>query len=150
MFDIGKAETSDGDFSPLPTGYYKSFVDKAEWKTSKAGAEYLNLAFKIFGEQYENRMVFTTYNLFHEKEQVRNIAMGDLKKMFTASGLKEDQMNFATKEDLVAAVLTVRCRIKLSVRKSEEYGDSNEIKSYAALDDSSNSKAAMPVDNVPF
>ena len=149
MFNISAVEVQD-DFAPLPAGWYSSFVDRAEWKTSKAGVEYLNAAFKIFGENYANRIVFNTYNLHHEKEQVRNIAMGDLKKMFTASGLTEDQMNFATKEELVAAILKVRCRVKLSIRKSDEYGDSNEIKGYQELDEKSSMPLPVSVDSIPF
>ena len=72
MFEIGKQEITD-DFAPVPKGLYNAFVDKAEFKTSKAGAEYLNASFKLFGEHYANRVVFNIYNVFHTKEQVKNI-----------------------------------------------------------------------------
>ena len=148
MFNLNEVvETNDYDV--MPAGYYKAFCDKAEWKTSKAGSKYLNICFKIFGEQYENRVVFSMYNLYHEKENVKNIAMSDLKKMFLASGLTPEQMNFATEEALITAVLNVRCRIKLGIRKSTEYGDQNEVKSYQELDEK-NPSAAIDETDIPF
>jgi len=145
MFNLNELPEEEG-FSPLPRGEYPAFVDKLEWKTSKAGAEYLSLGFKVFGENYANRIVFTMFNLFHPKEQVRNIALGQIRTLLVASGFAKDKLNFNTKEDLAKAVLECRCKIKVSV-KEDEYGKKNEVKGYSKLEETDNN---LTSDDIPF
>lgn len=133
MFNFDEVIT--GDYDVLPAGEYPAYVEKAEWKTSKAGAEYLNIMFKIIGEKHAGRVLFKGYNLFHDKENVRNIALGEVKRLLQASGL--DKMKFSSKEDLVESVLQCRVNLKVVVKKSEQYGDQNEIKGYKLLSESS-------------
>lgn len=131
MFELDLTDVStESSFDPLPDGQYKSYVDGAEFKESKAGSEYLNLKFKIFSGQYSNRVFFNIMNLFHDKEQVRNIALADLKKMLMASGF--ESMKFDSKEDLLEAVLSCRCEVKLG-NKTDSYGTKNTIKGYQPL-----------------
>lgn len=147
MFNIGTAEISN-DYEVIPRGLYPAFVEKVEFKQSKAGAEYMNVTFKIFGEKYANRIVWNIYNVMHAKEQVRNIAFGDLKKMFIASGFKEDALTFTSKEELAEAVSAVRCMIKLDV-KTDDYGTKNTIKGYQELDENLE-KNSFDATNIPF
>src|SRR6056297_473665 len=148
MFNIGATEIND-DYEAIPRGLYPAYVDGAEFKTSKAGAEYLNVKFKIFGEKHANRVVWNIYNVMHEKEQVRNIAFADIKKMLLASGVTEDDMNFTSKEDLAAAVKDVRCMIKVDV-KTDDYGTKNVIKGYQELDENIETNNDFSANDIPF
>jgi len=146
MFNL-KDTKDDGGFTPIPPQDYPAFIEKAEWLTSKAGADYLNIKFKIFGEVYANRVVFHILNLMHPKDQVKNIAMVDLKRMMVAAGFNEDKLTFTSKEELIDALLTVRVTIKVGIKK-DEYGEKNIIKGYSPL--SEESSQLFNKDEIPF
>ncbi len=114
-----------------------------EFKTSKAGAEYLSVQWRLVES---NRVVFDILNLFHPTEQVRNIALGSVKKMLQASGF-EGYLNFSTKEALCAALAEVRCDIFLKIDEQDGYAPKNVIKGYNKTE-----APAPTVDtsNIPF
>ena len=145
MFDLTSVEATN-DFDLIPNGMYPAYIDRAEWKVSKAGAKYLNVMFKLAGEKYEGRAVFHMFNLMHPKENVKNIALAELKKLLIASG--KEKMAFTSEEEVISSVLDCRCMIKLGAQKSEEYGDKNIVKGYESF-----KPAAMPTvsdDSIPF
>ena len=146
MFDLSRIESSE--YTTIPNGFYPAFIESVQMKTSSAGAEYLSAQFKIFGDSHEGRVVFGTYNINHEKEQVRNIALADIKAMLSASGFSEEQMVFKNVEELLSAVKSVRCQIKVATRKQEGYDDQNVIKGYKKLEESKTN--TMPASDVPF
>lgn len=120
----------EGVFSPIPEGEYPACVDSVEWKESKAGAEYLNVKFKITGDNYANRLVFNIYNVFNTSEKARNIALADIKKLLTANG--ETEMKYKTKEELAAKVSSCKVILKVGIR-GDSYGEKNTIKGYKPL-----------------
>lgn len=125
MFNLNEVEVTD-NFTPLEQGTYAGFIEKMEFKTSKAGAEYLNLQWRLVES---NRVMFDILNLFHPTEQTRNIALGSVKKMLTASGFEGD-LNFATKESLCTALAEVRCDVFLKIEEQDGYAPKNVIKGY--------------------
>jgi hypothetical protein len=126
MFNLNEVTIED-NFAPLEQGTYSAFIEKMEWKTSKTGADYLNVQWKL---TESNRVIFDILNLFHPTEQVRNIALGTVKKMLTASGFEGD-LNFATKEALCLALAEVRCDVFLKIEEQEGYAPKNVIKGYS-------------------
>ena len=127
LFDLTEIKTNDGDYAPLPAGKYAAHIDRAEWRATKAGPDALNIMFKL---DETGRTVWNMYNLFNDSEVARNIALSDLKGLLLASGYNEDALKFESKEDLMEKVLACRCTLRLSVKKSSEWGDKNEIKGY--------------------
>lgn len=125
MFNLNTIVVED-NFAPLAQGAYGAFIEKMEWKTSQAGAEYLNLQWRL---TESNRVIFDILNLFHPTEQVRNIALGSVKKMLTASGFEGD-LNFTTKDALCVALAEVRCDVFLKIDEQEGYAPKNVIKGY--------------------
>jgi hypothetical protein len=117
MFDVANAKDQ---YSALPAGNYSAYVDEAEFKISKTGSEYLSIVWEIFGDKYKGKKIFENYNLLHDKEQVRNIALASMKKMMLASGFKIEALKFESKEALVKMVLQCRVQLKLAV-KEEAY-----------------------------
>lgn len=124
MFNLNEVELQN-DFEVLPSGWYNANIDSMEWKTSKAGAEYLNVKWKL---EENNRVVFDVFNLFHPKDQVRNIALAAIKKILIAKGA--EKLDFATKEELAEALAYSNVDIKLGVSSTPEYGPQNTIKGY--------------------
>lgn len=98
-----------------------------EFKTSKAGADYLSIQWRLVES---NRVVFDILNLFHPTEQVRNIALQTVKKMLQASGFEGD-LNFSTKEALCVALAEVRCDIFLKIDEQEGYAPKNVVKGFS-------------------
>ena len=123
MFDL--TNVPEHEYSLLPKGVYSAYVEKAEFKMSKNGSEYLSLMWKLFDE-HEGRVVFSNLNLMHSDAQVRNIALSTLKSMLKASMIDKDTFN--SKEDLVKTVLDCRSLIKVDVK-----ADQNVIKGYESF-----------------
>lgn len=151
MFDFTDVETKDNDYDAIPAGKYPAYVDGVEWKTSKAGASYLNVMFKIFGDKHEGRVIFNSYNLHHDKEQVKEIAFQDIKKLLVAGGTKA--FKFANDHELADAVMKCRVGIRVGVKTSEQYGSQNTIKGYnklAAGDGVGPDTGTISADDIPF
>lgn len=122
---------SADDYQLLPNGEYPVIIEKAEWKVSQnSGSEYLNVMFSVIGESHNGRKIFNIYNLLHAKEQVKNIALSDLKKLLVAAGV--DEMNFNSKESLIEALLGLRVNLKVGQRV-DSYGEKNIVKGYSPV-----------------
>lgn len=133
MFDFENVE--EQSFSVVPAGIYPCYVDGAEFKESQAGARYLSIKFKIFGEKCDGRIIFNNYNLFHAKEQVKNIAMSQLLSMLMASGFEKSKIKANSEEDLLNLIANCRCMIKVGTKVSQGYGEQNTIKGYQEIDE---------------
>lgn len=72
--DFSQAK-EQGDFEPIPAGEYKLMVENSEMKTASSGSEYLSLKFKVVEGQYKDRYVFANYNLWHNNDEPRRIAI---------------------------------------------------------------------------
>lgn len=131
MFDL--TNVPEHEYSLLPKGVYSAYVEKAEFKMSKNGSEYLSLMWKLFDE-HEGRVVFSNLNLMHSDAQVRNIALSTLKSMLKASMIDKDTFN--SKEDLVKTVLDCRSLIKVDIKADQSVikgADQNVIKGYESF-----------------
>lgn len=146
MFDLTNVETGD-NFAPIPSGTYSAFVDKCEFKTSEKGSEYLNVAFKICGDDYMNRLVFNVYNLFHPKEQVRNIALSDITKLLLASGIDKKTLTFNSRESLLESVYSCRIDLVVGIKKDPGYEDKNVVKGYKST---ISEPTAISTTDIPF
>lgn len=136
MFDFNNVELAN-DFEPVPAGWYNANIEKMEWKTSKAGSEYLNIQWKLDN----NRVVFDILNLFHEKEIVRNIALGTVKKILMAAAA--EKMDFASKDELVEALAVVNVDLKVAIEGDDKYGPKNVIKAFRTPE-------SIPSSDMPF
>lgn len=144
MFDFNNVE-EQGGFEPLPAGTYPVYVDSVDWKVSQAGAEYLKLAFKVFEGEKEGRLIFNNYNLMHPKEQVKNIAMSQIKTLLVNAGFKLDGLKL-TREKLNEMLLQSRVNLVVGIRTSADYGDQNTVKAYKKLEEGSSTKKS----DIPF
>lgn len=136
MFNLENVE--DFGFAPVPVGAYPAYVEKAEFKTSKAGNEYLSVQFCLFDCAYDNRKIFENLNLKHSNVQVVNIALSKLKAMIKAGGF--EVTSFKSEADLLAVVNEVRCLVKLGIKE-----DNNIIKGFESLNNVVE-KTATPAD----
>jgi hypothetical protein len=110
-------------FDIVPEGKHPAHVVKVEFKTSKAGAEYLSLTMKT-----PKGNVFPMMNINHPGEKVRNIALAELKRMLTA-GTNLSDFNFTTKEQLAEALYLVKCDVMIK-HQVDDYGTKAVVKGY--------------------
>lgn len=119
-----------GDFAPLPAGWYTATVAGAELKTTKAGTgQYISVRYDITGPTHEGRVVFGNLNIRNPNPKAEEIGRQQLGDLMRSTGLAKVEDT----DELIGG----HCQIKLTVSKSEEYGDSNEVRSWKPADGAS-------------
>ena len=122
---------------PVPAGWYSATCTEAEVKDTKAGTgRYIKMRFDITGPTHQGRVVFTNINIQNPNPKAEEIGHQQLGQLMKAGGLT----SLSDTDQLIG----VQCQVKLSIRKSEEYGDQNEVKAYKALTGSPAPAAAPP------
>ena len=127
ILNFNAAEVSpESEFTPLPAGIYPAQVVESELKATKNGTgHYLQLQWKILEGQFAGRNVFDRLNIHNANETATKIGQQQLSALCHAVGVLQvadsAQLHFKP------------CRIKLTIRKDEQYGDRNEIKGYEAI-----------------
>ena len=125
--NVDDLPVSESSFDPLPAGWYQASIQGAELKTTKAGnGQYIAVQYSITGPTHQGRVIFGNLNIRNPNPKAEEIGRQQLGELMRAIGLVTVQDT----DQLIGGQLS----IKLSVRKSEEYGDSNDVKGYKALD----------------
>ena len=118
---------SGGNFEPLPAGWYQVTVAGAELKTTKAGTgEYISVRYDVVAPTHQGRVVFGNLNIKNPNPKAEEIGRQQLGNLMRAIGLA----NVSDTDQLIGG----NCSIKLSIRKSEQYGDNNDVKAWKAID----------------
>ena len=121
-FDANQVEPNQG-FDVLPAGEYEACIVASQMKPTKDGTgKFLELELQILNGQFQNRKVFDRINLVNQSAKAVEIAKGTLSAICRAVGVLTPQDS--------SELHNKPLRIKVSVRKSEEYGDGNEVKAY--------------------
>jgi len=147
------AEKQGGNFEPLPAGDYRMMLTDSEIKTTKAGdGNYLSLKFEITGPTNEGRLVFDNVTVNNKNSQAVGIGLGHLKELSTACNQiswYEKLKSVGDWEEAESVLNTIFDSLgnievvgKLKIRKSEQYGDSNDIKGFKASDNIPEFKSA--------
>ena len=121
---LPQAET--GNFEPLPAGWYQAKITKAEVKQTKAGTgSYIAVRYDILGPSHQGRVVFGNLNIKNPNSEAERIGREQLGELMRAIGLPRVQDS----DELIGGELS----IKLKVRQSEQYGDSNDVAGFRAI-----------------
>lgn len=144
-FDTDKAaaEAGDGDFGPVPKGWYRCTVYSAEPedRTSSTGNDYTHVKVRldIEGPSNAGRVIFDNMIVKHPNEVAQGIGRERFATLARAAGLKNPQP-----QELVSKTIEAY----LKVRKSEQYGDSNEVTLYREAKGAPVPTAGLKVDSV--
>ena len=128
-----------GNYEPLPAGWYSVSITGAEIKSTKAGTgEYIAPRFDVIGPTHQGRVVFGTINIRNASPKAEEIGLQQLGELMRAIGLAQ----LSDTDQLIGSQL----QIKLSVEKSEQYGDKNQVKAFKAAGGamSASSAPSMP------
>lgn len=116
-----------GSFDALPAGDYVAAISASEVKESKTGANYLKLKFQVMEGEHANRVFFSNLNLWHSNPETVGIAQRELNSICHAVG----KLRVNDSSELHG----VPMRVKLTVEKSDQFGDQNRVKGYKPLND---------------
>lgn len=119
-------DTGGGDFAPIPAGQYTARIADAGIQDTKAGTgQYIKLRLDIIGPSHEGRVVFSNLNIKNPSQKAEEIGRQQLGAIMRAVNLPALQDT----DQLIGGTVS----IKVAIRKSEEYGDQNEVKAYKAV-----------------
>lgn len=125
-FDIESLPVGTSSFDPLPPGWYRVSIKEASVAKTKAGTgEYIKIRYDVDGPSHEGRVVFGNLNISNPNPKAEEIGRQQLGELMRAIGLK----SLKDTDQLVGGSL----EIKLAIRESEQYGNSNDVKAFKFL-----------------
>jgi len=135
-FDANELPQGNGNFDPLPAGWYTANITQAELKTTAAGdGQYIKLRYDITGPTHQGRVVFGNLNIKNASPKAEEIGRMELGNLMRAIGLAK----VTDTDQLIGGSLS----IKLDVRAAtEQYAAQNEVKGFKAITGSVPSFAA--------
>lgn len=126
-----------GSFDPLPAGWYTATMAGAELKSTKAGTgQYIAVRYDIIGPTHQGRVMFGNLNIRNQSPKAEEIGRQQLGDICRAIGLAK----VSDTDQLIGHSLM----IKLSIEKSDQYGDKNEVKGFKPIGDGAAPKVAAP------
>jgi hypothetical protein len=110
----------------LPAGWYQATINSASLEITKNGTgQYIKLRFDVTGPTHQGRVVYTNLNIRNQNAKAEEIGLQQFGELLRAIGVARCKDT----DELVGG----QCEIKVSVRKSEEHGDQNDVKGYKAV-----------------
>jgi hypothetical protein len=132
VFDVESLPESTSN-DPLPAGEYPVEIERAEVKQTKAGTgSYISVMYRVIGEDRNNACIFGNLNIRNPNPKAEEIGRQQLGSLMRAIGVTRLQDT----DEMIGRQLVV----KINIKKDEEHGDRNEIKSWKPYGQSS----AMP------
>jgi len=114
-------------YDTIPAGWYSCLVSDAEVKRTNDGTgKYIKLRLDITGPRCGGRCVFTNINTNNKSDKAQEIGRQQLNSIMRSVGLSR----LRDTDEL----LNKPMQIKVAIRRSEEYGDQNEVKAYKAIE----------------
>src|SRR5574343_604277 len=81
---------TDGDFGPIPDGWYATKIVAAEIKQTKAGTgNYVSVQFSVTGPTHVNRRIFSIYNIQNPNAEAEKIGLAELARLAGACGIEK-------------------------------------------------------------
>jgi hypothetical protein len=125
-FSAAELPQSDRNYDPIPEGWYDVEIKGAELRTTKAGnGQYIAVRYDVTGPTHAGRVVYGNLNVSNPNPKAEEIGRQQMGELMRSIGLPVLQDT----DQLVGG----RLSIKVSIRKSEQYGDSNDVKGFKAL-----------------
>lgn len=136
-------QSEQGDFEPIPAGWYTANIAGAELKDTKAGnGKYINVRYDITGPTHEGRVVFGMLNIQNPNPKAEEIGRQQLGELMRAIGVAR----VTDTDELIGG----KCSIKVSIKPPQNgYGASNEIKAWKAAEGAMPKAQAAPESEKP-
>lgn len=128
-FNVADIPEDKKEFAPIPAGWYRGQITKSELKDTKSGGKMISIGLTITGPEYQGRVIFANLNIRNPSAEAERIGQQQLGAVLRAIGLARVQDT----DELIGGNL----EFKVAIRKSEEYGDQNDVKGFRAIQGSS-------------
>jgi hypothetical protein len=136
-FNVNELPQGNGNFEPLPAGWYTATISQSELKATKAGnGQYIKLRYDITGPSHQGRVVFGNLNIKNANPKAEEIGRQQLGDIMRAIGLAK----VTDTDQLIGGQIS----IKLEVKEDAQYGASNEVKGFKSVSGSVAPVAAIP------
>jgi hypothetical protein len=141
-FNADELPQGNGNYDPLPPGWYTATITAAELKPTKDGSgQYIKVRYDITGPTHQGRVVFDNLNIRNASAKAEEIGRQQLGEIMRAIGLAR----VTDTDQLIGGVL----QIKLGVRAAtEQYDAQNEVKGFKAITGSAPTFAATAASSV--
>jgi hypothetical protein len=137
-FNVNELPQGNGNFEPLPAGWYNATISQSELKATKAGnGQYIKLRYDITGPSHQGRVVFGNLNIKNANPKAEEIGRQQLGDIMRAIGLAK----VTDTDQLIGGQIA----IKLEVKEDAQYGASNEVKGFKSVSGSVAPAAAIPL-----
>jgi hypothetical protein len=125
-FNVNELPQGNGNFEPLPAGWYTATISQSELKATKAGnGQYIKLRYDITGPSHQGRVVFGNLNIKNANPKAEEIGRQQLGDIMRAIGLAK----VTDTDQLIGGQIA----IKLEIKQEEQYGASNEVKGFKSV-----------------
>jgi hypothetical protein len=136
-FNVNELPQGNGNFEPLPAGWYTATISQSELKATKAGnGQYIKLRYDITGPSHQGRVVFGNLNIKNANPKAEEFGRQQLGDIMRAIGLAK----VTDTDQLIGGQIA----IKLEVKEDAQYGASNEVKGFKSVSGSAAPAAAIP------
>ena len=140
-FDAADLPEGNSNYDPIPAGWYTTTITDAELRDTKNGTgQYIAVRYDITGPEHQGRVVFGNINIKNASQKAEEIGRQHLGELMRSIGLAR----VTDTDELIGGQL----QIKVGIRKSEEYGDQNEVKGFKAMQGAMTS-APAPAQTAP-
>ena len=120
-FNRNEMAEPDNNFDPIPAGWYQAEIEKAEVKQTKAGTgSYLNVQYRITGEQYHNRVVFGMITISNPNQIAEQIGEKDLGSLMDSCGL----VSVSDTDQFIGKTVIIEVKVKAA---TDQYEASNTV-----------------------
>lgn len=134
--NVSELPKGNGNFEPLPAGWYTATITKAELKTTGAGnGQYIKCRYDITGPSHQGRVVFGNLNIKNPNVKAEEIGRQQLGDIMRAIGLAK----VVDTDNLIGGQIS----IKLSIKQDPKYGASNEVKGFRSVSGSAAPTASV-------
>ena len=139
---VADPNAGQSDYAPLPPGWYTVRITEADIKETKAGTgNYIKVRYDVLDGTHAGRVVFGNLNLRNPNPKAEEIGRQQLSRLMLAMGLTQ----VTDTDQLIGGELS----IKLAIQKSDQYGDSNDVKDWKAISNQPTPSAAGPAASTP-
>lgn len=111
-------------FTPVPAGVYTVMITDSELKPTKAGGEMVVWTLQVTDGEHSGRKIFARINNRNPSAEAERIGQSQLSAICRAAGVYQLSDT--------AQLHGKAVRVKVKIRKDENYGDSNEVSGYEA------------------
>ena len=132
-FNVNELPQGNGNFEPLPAGWYTATITQAELKPTADGTgQYIKMRLDITGPTHQGRVVFSNLNIKNASAKAEEIGRQQLGDIMRAIGLAK----VTDTDQLIGGSLNIKLSIRasrLDEKTGKTYEASNEVKAYRAI-----------------